>query len=372
MDQSYESLLPLIRLRNEAPEWILPLLLGFIAALVLSMIAYPFIRKFRWQRHLWRTFADSARERGLSEKEEHLLEGIARSARMKHPLLLLTSLKAFDKHVGGYAHRVDRENKKTAPPDLKDIAEIRRKLDFDRPAPGQPVYSTRTIQIGQTIMVWPVSGGPKGFCSCFVVHVDERAIAVVPLLIAESRQLEALSQGDKVKVRFWPEGDTEYRFRSQVIEAMSETATLKIRHAERLEKIQKRDFFRLDTSFRVSLIPAPAKPGGDESAAGAEPHPGDATKDEEKPAVIDASVFNVSGGGLGVATREALEPDTVLTVDPKFKNSFPIAGLQCRVVRVFDHRKGHGANLEFVDFPTSAERDLIRAIYAYQKRRVIG
>ena len=373
MDKSYESLLPLIRLRGEAPEWIVPLLLGFIAALVLSMIAYPFIKRFRWQRHLWRTFADSARERGLSEKERRLLEGIGRAGKMKHPLLLLTSLKAFDHRVGGYAHKVDRGLKKAAAPELNVISEIRRKLDFDQPAPGQPVYSTRTIQIGQTIMVWPVKGGPRGFCSCFVVHVDEEALTVVPVIKDEGRQLEALREGDKVKVRFWPEGDTEYRFRSQVIETMLEVATLKIRHAQRLEKIQKRDFFRLETNFRLFLISPPAEPGDQEFPIGDEGTSVDESKSEEEPAAaVEASVIDVSAGGLGIVTRATFEVDTVLTIDPKFKDSFTLAGLRCRVVRTFKHPEGHGLHLEFVDIPEPRERDLVRSIYAYQLRRAIG
>ena len=193
-----------------------------------SMIAYPFIRRFRWQRHLWQTFAGSAKERGLDPSQGALLEKIARADKMKHPLLLLTSLKAFDEHVGRYAHRVDRGVAEADQPMLKTIAEIRRKLGFDRPAPGQPVYSTREIQAGQSIMLWPVKGGPRGFCSCFVIHVDEHAITVVPSIKEEDKHLSALGEGDKVKVRFWREGDTEYRFRSQVVETMPETTTLKI------------------------------------------------------------------------------------------------------------------------------------------------
>ena len=140
MDKSYENLLPLLRLRGDAPEWVVPLLLGFLAALVLSMIAHPFIRRFLWQRHLWQTFVGSARERGLDPNEGELLEKIARADKMKHPLLLLTSLKAFDRHVGRYAQQVDRGSADADQPALKSIADIRRKLGFDRPAPGQPVY----------------------------------------------------------------------------------------------------------------------------------------------------------------------------------------------------------------------------------------
>ena len=362
MDRSYENLLPLIRLRSDAPEWLVPLLLGFVVALVLSMIAYPLIRRFRWQRNLWNTFGASAEERGLSDKQRRLLERVARADKMKHPLLLLTSLKAFDRHVGGYAGKLDRRSDQSAEPRLNEITEIRRQLGFDRPAPGQPVYSTREIQVGQTIMVWPVKGGPKGFCSCFVIHVDERAITVVPLISEENKYLNALTEGDKVKVRFWREGDTEYRFRSQVVETMPEATTVKIRHSQRLEHIQKRDFFRLDTNFSLSLFPAVAKNGnglqGDNGS-------GD-------PDAIEVVVTNVSGGGLAVVATAAIETESVLTVDPKFEDSFPLAGLVCRVIKVLKDPRGHRMSLEFVDLPPQRERELVRTIYTYQHRRVVA
>ena len=361
MDKSYESLLPLIRLRGEAPEWITPLLLGFLVALLLSMIAYPFIRRFRWQRQLWQTFSGSAKERGLGPNEQQLLEGIAKTDKMKHPLLLLTSLKAFDEHVGKYADQVDRRSADPDPPQLKEISEIRRKLGFDRPAPGQPVYSTREIEAGQTIMLWPVKGGPRGFCSCFVIHVDEHAITVVPLIKDEDKHLSALGEGDKVKVRFWREGDTEYRFRSQVVETMPETTTMKIRHSQHLEHLQKRDFFRLETNFPLTLFPVTQRSGTEEEETAA-----------KGPAVIEANVVDVSGGGLGIVTRSEIEEGTALTIDPKFDDSFPLAGLVCRVVRVFKHPKGTGMSLEFVDLPTTRERDLVHTIYAYQRRRAMA
>ena len=364
MDKSYEGLLPLIRLRGEAPEWITPLLLGFLAALLLSMIAYPFIRRFRWQRQLWHTFIGSAKERGLAPNERQLLEAIARADKMKHPLLLLTSLKAFDEHVGKYANQVDRRSADPDPPKLKEISEIRRKLGFDHPAPGQPVYSTREIQTGQTIMLWPVKGGPRGFCSCFVIHVDEHAITVVPLIKEEDKHLNALGEGDKVKVRFWREGDTEYRFRSQVVETMPETTTIKIRHSQHLEHLQKRDFFRLETNFPLTLFPVTQRNGNGFPAAEKEA--------AEVSTVIEVQVVNVSGGGLGIVTQSEIEEGTALTIDPKFDDSFPLAGLVCRVVRVFKHPKGSGMSLEFVDLPTTRERDLVRTIYAYQRRRAMA
>ena len=92
----------------------------------------------------------------------------------------------------------------------------------------------------------------------------------------------------------------------------------------------------------------------------------------DKPTVVEAKVVNVSAGGLGIVAFNEFEPGTILTIDPKFDVSFPLAGLACRVIRVFKHAKGTGMSLEFVDLPTTRERDLVRTIYAYQHRRAMA
>jgi c-di-GMP-binding flagellar brake protein YcgR len=347
MDESYRSLLPLIRLRSESPTWLLMLAVSLLALMVLIPLVYVLVHRHRSQRQLWEAFRASALERGLDEAQIQLLVRMARQDRLRQPLLLLSSLRTFEAHVtrrNGDAGR------------LEQIGRIRHLLHFDRASPDRPLLSTRQLEPGQALMVWPVKGGPQGFLQCVLVGRDEHALYAAPLLREGERHLCALEEGERLKVRFWREGDTEYRFRTRILATRPQATTIAIGHTDRLERIQKRDFFRLDVHFELALrlVPPPEE---------IEP---------PEPRTMAGTVVDISGGGLGLLAAEPVAEGALLEVDPQYQGPFPLAGLRCEVIKRRKHPRGWSLGLEFVHLSPRREGEIVRAIYQHQLERVLA
>jgi c-di-GMP-binding flagellar brake protein YcgR len=96
-----------------------------------------------------------------------------------------------------------------------------------------------------------------GFIQCVVVGRDERAVTAVPLRHDGDHLLSQLQAGPKIKVRFWRDGDTEYRFRTDILEFEQHTTSVRIRHAEELERVQQRYFYRIHVGLPIVLYALP-------------------------------------------------------------------------------------------------------------------
>lgn len=342
MDESFRSVLPYLRLPNQAPPW-LGEFFAFLGLVVLpALILFSWLRRRRLQRHTWEAFLEHAAERGLTPEQGRLLAQIARQHQMKHPLLLLSSIKSFDHHLGRYAHSLGPGfSRKT----VAELGALRRGLGFDQPTPRQALYSTRQVVPGQALMVWPEQGGAEGFCPCVVVKRDENSITLVPLLRQDEECFAHLEVGTQLKVRLWGPDHLEYRFRTRLRPGNPESLLFSVGHGDRLERIQQRDFFRMNVRFEVMLYPA----------GGAEPLP--------------VTVLDLSGGGMAVLTDASLPLDQLVTIDPRFRGDFPVAGLHCQVVKQMDQARGYRLSLEFLDLSPPQEADLIQSINTYQLHR---
>lgn len=263
MDESFRKVLPYFQLRYDN-QWEYVWLTWSVIAVALALAAGGVVAavwgNWRRQRHARAQFLEAVQERRLGESEGRLLQMMAREGRLKHPLILLTSVQTFDRCVAAYLARRRKGGRVGLRPNLvRRLSRIRRQLGFDLAPEGRLLHTTRELAVGQRLMVWPVKGGPPGFCPCMVTQRDDRAITAVPVLRRDDTCLAALQPGDRVKVRFWRQDDTEYRFRTQVLDADPKTTELVLDNVERLERIQKRDFYRLNVHFEVVFFPVPTK-----------------------------------------------------------------------------------------------------------------
>lgn len=339
MDESFRSVLPYLRLQDQAPPW-LGEFFAFLGLVVLPwLILYYWLRKRRHQRQVWDSFMEHADERGLNQEQSLLLAHIARQHQMKHPLLLLSSIKSFDHHLGRYlqSQGLQGHARKTA----AELGALRRVLGFDQPSARQPLFSTRQVAPGQTLMVWPEQGRAEGFCPCVVVKRDEASITLVPLLRQDETHFAGMEAGERVKVRLWGPDHIEYRFRSETLPGNPESLLFSLSHAERLERIQERDFFRLPVHFEVTLNPA------------------------GKGAPLLATAVDLSGGGMAVLADKALSPNQVLTVE-QVSGDFPLVGLRCQVIKQSELPQGHRISLEFLDLSPRQQEEIVQSISTYQ------
>ena len=342
MDDSYDALLPLIRLRSESPDWLMQLVLLLLFLMLALPLVYSLVDRYRARRQLWSTFRNNALERGLDDAQIQFLERVALREHMRQPLVLLSSHKAFERHTSRYLKETNPEA----------IDRIRDLLHFARSPAGYPLNSTHQLERGQALMVWPVKGGPQGFVQCVIVDQDVDALYAAPLLRDSDRHLSALAAEDRIKVRFWREGDTEYRFRSRILKTAADTTTVAIKHTGRLERIQMRDFFRLDVRFDLGLQLL-----ADEAT-------------EQEAQQLTGTVTDISGGGLGLSTKKPAPLNSTLQIDSDFVGAFPLAGLRCRTVSAHENRRGWHLRFEFVDLPPQIENEIVRRIYKLQLERI--
>jgi len=381
-------ILPFLRPRSAEISPFAWLLLLLLVAAFIALIAYNLLKWRRRKQQLAESFLHLAKEMRLDSHQAGFLFQIAREKRMNNPLLILTSVYVFDRHLGELAERLANEN--SADPVLDTIAQIRALLGFDELPADQALRSTRQIPTGQTLMVWDDEDEAEEFSPWLVVARDERAITVAPLLRDGQREFVPLQPGALLAARFWREGDTEYRFTTEVLAFSPQDRTALLRHVDRIERLQLRDFFRLQTHFPIFLFALPIDSEEEESTPENllvrqeedEEHPPEPPPPEtetvlpigEPPAIpvpedaprIAGQVTNLSAGGLFLMTGDEVPIGHPLLIDPAFAGPFPLGGLLCDVVHATEVQEGQGLQLSFVDLPSPREREIVRLIYQHQ------
>ena len=352
MDNSFSTALPYLKLRHESPiPWLTSLIVALVVCLICGWILFSLYRAYRNRRRLWQTFLENSQQRGLNHNQRRLLLHIARRAHMAHPLLLLNSLNAFDKYAGHYAAQQARGNSPSNKENLTVVSQIRTVLGFDQLAPNQPMSTTRELEPGLVVLVWPNNEHIDHFIQCVVLKRDDGTITVAAQFTRDTRHLESLQVNDKVKVSFWREGHTEYHFHTRILGLMPSANAIILQHSERLERVQKRHFFRLEIKFNLVLYWATQRSDGD-------------VQIEDYP--IKGQVTDISGGGFGFHTEDVVEPGSILAIDPEFVGPFLPAGLICKVVHQAKQLHDYHLRIEFVDLQPHQERVIIRAIYQWQ------
>jgi hypothetical protein len=183
---------------------------------------------------------------------------------MKNPLRLLTSVTMFDRHVGAFAGRLAAKNLEH--PLLDDIARIRQGLNFDAVPEAKALNSTRQIEKGQSLLAWQGADVVEGFSPWLVIKRNEGALPLVPILEGDRGYFADLKVGDPISARFWRQGDTEYRFDTHV--ARVEAAGAYLLHHANVERLQQRDFFRIDVDFDITLYAIPPRNRGEREPCG--------------------------------------------------------------------------------------------------------
>ena len=430
MNEGLRDILPFFRPRSAelTPFTLSVLILLFVG--IAALFGLHFYRVLRLRRETQERFEQQARESGLESEHLRTLRAVARKSKMKNPLLLLQSVHMFDRYLGDYTDRLAARD--PGDPVLGQVGRIRGLLGFDQVPPELPLRTTRQVEPGLTLVAWAQERGPHTHSPWLVVSRDEGGIEVVPMLKEDTKELEVLEPGEYLNARFWRPGDTEYSFRTRVLEIDPKAPSVTIRHARRLERVQNRDFFRLEVNFGLTLLAVPEgeegaaqagaelveaeevlaraeeaaeareagpregepRDGDPEAAAGrgdgggapgeaaatpddaagaaAEPEDADETIDLEGVPRIEADVLNISGGGLSAVVHEVVPPTSRLMVAPDFRGPFPLAGVICQLVRTIDEPIGTTLQLRFAEMPPAREREIVRRIYQHQTLALTG
>lgn len=405
------EILPLLRPRSAEPTLFSQTVFYLLGlGLVLIVILY-LTRRYRQNREQQKLFVHQSSKLGLKSAQIEFLRLISRRLKLKNPRRLLSSASFFERHVGD--HATDLAAKSLEHRDLPRIAQIRQALGFDKIPLAQALTSTRQVEKGQTLLVWESHDHKEDFTPWILVDGDEASLTMSPLLREKDGGTPSqFRMGDEVSIRFWRDGDTEYRFDTRIIDLGAESALI-LRHTSEVERLQQRDFVRVNVHFPITLyqLDEPAEPedegpaeqaqaavamldkDGTDAAADdrSDPSEGawealDASVETEaseaansqqpvdKSRPIHGQAVNISGGGMGVLFSRSLPTDSQRwLVDPDFRGSFPLAAIVCTAV---GEQRGKGTStmvkLKFDELTSATEKDIVRQVYENQILEVGG
>lgn len=396
-----KEILPFLRPRSAEPTFFTQMVFYLLILGLVSMVGLYFLRRLRVRRRRENEFRQLALELHLDQRDAAFLGRLAGRLKVRHPQRLLTATQSFDRHVGAHAGELARMDLQH--PTLAQIARIRQILGFDRLPKDQPLSSTRQVERGQTFMVWPADGDTEGVSPWVVVDDDEGSITVAPLLRGDDARYSSLTIGDRLSVRFWREGDTEYRFRTAVVGHDEVAGTFLLEHASRIDRTQHRDFYRIDVAFDVALYSLPSESAAPaasredearqlavsmlanvEEESGAPPADDadtEAVEPPETPFAVDLSrsqrlegrVANLSAGGMAVCAPGAgALPYRRWVIDPEYTGEFSLAGVMCQVIADAPEARGDTLKLRFDNLPSATEREIVRQVYAHQLLEIGG
>jgi c-di-GMP-binding flagellar brake protein YcgR len=201
------------------------------------------------------------------------------------------------------------------------------------------------LKINQKIELEIKQGPYQGKYISKVSDLTEEEIIIIPPYV--NGEILPLRINQAISVYFT--GDLAvYKFYSRVIERFNKSIPLlKILHPDKVLKIQRRDYFRLDAKKRLKYR----------------------RLDSELNAVEDfkeTTSINISGGGLKIILQEALLIDTRIEIflDLPELNDIPIIG---KIVKVHELPDGLAAGVEFVDLDPHIRELIIAWLFEHQR-----
>jgi len=362
--ESYQELFNIIRPQTGVYGPALWVLLGFTLVVVLLVGGTALIRHRHRLRSLRKAFHDLATERGLSPAEENRLSEMAAGTTSDQPLVMYSSIAAFEEAVESLVPTADPTPANTAL--LGELESLRSKLGFDQFPSRWSLRHTRQIPPGARLLVGVRRGGEDLFTTCTVDDSNASHIMATPLLKKDQEVLKEVQGDESLFVRYWRTGDTEYRFTSTLrSKTPPERDQLFLAHASKLERLQNRDFFRLRVNLPVTLYDLP------------DPDLAEISQDEfvlpqEARPVLTGDLVDVSVGGCAVRSEQELLVDSLVVIDPEIGGPFSLGRMICRVGQAREETDARLLTLEYVNATPNVQDRLMRELYAQQQERAGG
>ena len=326
-EEAYKQLFDVIRPRSEYPLWMILTFVGFIVLIVVLLWRGRVVLRRREAQFIRRIFENLAQEKGLDEEDERLLWRMAGEARLLDPLLIFSSISAFEGAEDRELSRLSEEDDAGREELTDRLQALKRKLRLDRLPLGWALRHTREIPVGQRIRVGFKRDETTRFCSCTVVEIDANGIRVAPIVKADRDALKEVAPEETLYVRFWRRDDTEYKFRTHILlEGEQEDEMLLLAHTGDLERVQRRDFFRLPVHIPMTLYVIP-------DVETASLSPGDLRVKGLATIRLKGVLTNLSAGGIALRSETAVEEGELLMVDPEVRTPFSLEGIACRTIR---------------------------------------
>lgn len=202
----------------------------------------------------------------------------------------------------------------------------------------------KKLSYGMTVELTVMEGEYEGLYRTKIEEVGEKLLSVgVPF---ENGELVPVREGTKVKVSFFDEAAV-YSFKGKIMQRFAvPIPILVLLMPDSVEKVQRRSFVRVPASFPVFFRMVTREGLSD---------------------IQEASLLDLSGGGIRFSTKEKIENKSLLFVRIPLPNGeIQTPGRVCRVVPIEDTRR-FSVSVEFHEI-SERERDrIIRCVFDIQR-----
>jgi len=282
--------------------------------------------------------------------------------KVKNPINIFRSIKLFDKCVNLEFKKKDfseLEREEFA----EDISELRRKLHFDRFPPGEILNSTRGISPKQGIRITLELNGKKHYYRSQVADVREDSIVILFPKFGEFR--EYLKPGQPIKIYFWRFGDAGYTFSTKISNNIDEEpGILFIEHSSKIERTQRRLYFRIDISLPLYFTALSPEQRQELRESGSVKFPKDQMPQKGR-------ITSISGGGISFIADTYITNDKILWLYLDLLDYGSIVNIYGRVIRskkiAEDKFKIY---IEFVLISRKDRETIVGFVAAKQRQRV--
>ncbi|MBL8025475.1 MAG: PilZ domain-containing protein [Fibrobacteres bacterium] len=293
-------------------------------------------------------FNKTAAELDLTQEESSFVGKMAKIIN-KNPLDIVSTPYAFELGIHSYLEQGKGEKSLAA----KLIEQLRLKCGFDRPAPGQPIFSTRALTEMQAVSLVLGSSEEEGRHPCRISYKDELAFS----LEKNDGDFGTIDRQAKVSIVIQQPGDGEYTFDIPgILEAGYNT--VKLSHSIKFKRKQVREHIRVETQMIAKFRFIKASKVPDRLSGGAR---------------FSATVVDVSGGGIALQSEEKYDTGDCMILSFTFAGE-SFYGIKGTVLRVKERKSDSAVlfmhQIKFLEIDESLREKLIRKVFSKHREDV--
>lgn len=281
--------------------WMFATILALAGMFAIYEVSSRLLRKKRAHERSRANFNQLVLVCQLTSDEVRFLRHLINVCGIEFPDRLFTSFELFnacleEKGPGAYGPMGEA--------DAKRLRLIRNKIFFGERSQLPPIRTTHELRSNQRLHLKRVSSGEVLMAS--VVEAGVSGLLVTTPRVEE--KYVKLEPGERFETYFWRDRDASYHFESEVVGQTGEHYFITIlKHVDDVERIQRRQFHRIDVSVRVNAIPVTREELDKISrgeAVDTRGHPG-----------LRAYIVDISGAGFGLAAHTALNPNDLVYIE---------------------------------------------------------
>lgn len=232
------------------------------------------------------------------------------------------------------------------------LSSLRKKMGYGYLPLEHPLLSTRNLEIGQSVSVFPLTGQTPLINHAVVVANKETHFRIS--CKQEKVNTVAIQTGKEVKIAFARQGDAVYGLTSEVV-AIHDDVAMDCLHTLKFQRNQLRQFVRMEVNLPLKV----RKLSADKSGVS-----------EPFMRQIDVKLTDISGGGLSFVYTEPLGTGDQVSLQFTLTTG-KFTGVRGKVLRVSNvenqEKPMYRHHVQFVAIETHLRDKIIRFIFDKQR-----